>query len=435
MTALCRDIAGDGARPEPLPLVVPPLAEVCFEDSKLTRTAFQRKLSQNSKLLIQRLEATPLLESRYTDIKCVNTRSGDEAVGCFSLVFSAIDSVDGARVALKFFDIDPALAISQYRLESFRREHEILKGLTGRYRCLQLVSDLQHYVLSVAIPGGSTFDVICQFFATEWIDDSIEEFFERQDEYSASEKLKLFDDVLAALGALHAAEVAHRDVKPDNLRAKVRALRRAVVAVDMGCAARADSAHLQANYAGNVGAAAYSAPEAFCGLAGDRLLARNTDIYALGCLLFELFNPRLFALALLDANPWFELALTRLAIVAAAPATPQQRRQTWLHEAKNLTRSFKSIDIAASGSTVPEAVARQLNELLAVMTHPNVSQRTISIDRARRTVQVCAKVLSSQEIERQRVEEARVRRKHRADVLTEKLRRQQTRRLELQHAN
>ena len=85
-------------------------------------------LSHNSQLLVDTLEAMPLLDGRFEKIKLVNFDSfTDQKRGCFSLVFSAHDVVDDAHVAQKFYDIDPLAMNDSYPRNAYRREHEILQ--------------------------------------------------------------------------------------------------------------------------------------------------------------------------------------------------------------------------------------------------------------------------------------------------------------------
>jgi hypothetical protein len=79
-------------------------------------------LDPNSQLLVDTLEALPLLEGRFANIRLVNRISGQPKRGVLSLVFRAEDKVEGRFVALKFFDLDVAVAFDKYRNNAFARE-------------------------------------------------------------------------------------------------------------------------------------------------------------------------------------------------------------------------------------------------------------------------------------------------------------------------
>ncbi|OLT24055.1 hypothetical protein BJF79_13925 [Actinomadura sp. CNU-125] len=94
--------------------------------------------------------------------------------------------------------------------------------------------------------------------------------------------------VCAALAAAHAAGLVHRDIKPANV---VLARTGQVKVLDFGVAAAlGDQGDFsQITTAGEVpGTAVYAAPELFDGAAADE----RSDLYSLGCLLYELLTGR-----------------------------------------------------------------------------------------------------------------------------------------------
>ena len=99
------------------------------------------------------------------------------------------------------------------------------------------------------------------------------------------DSLTIARDVAAALGYAHAHGVLHRDVKPENI---LLAGGRALVA-DFGLAraiGAADSRKLTATGV-IVGTTFYMSPEQ---LREDKDIDQRSDIYALGCLLFEMLT-------------------------------------------------------------------------------------------------------------------------------------------------
>jgi serine/threonine-protein kinase len=89
-------------------------------------------------------------------------------------------------------------------------------------------------------------------------------------------------EILDAVAHAHGRGIVHRDVKPDNI---VLAEGRGAVLLDFGIArAIADSEEHRVTRSGfTVGSSAYMSPEQAAGHPVDH----RTDIYALGCLLFE----------------------------------------------------------------------------------------------------------------------------------------------------
>ena len=62
-------------------------------------------------------------------------------------------------------------------------------------RCLQLVSGLQTYPLRVDVPSYGVIDLPCQYFAVEWLDTQVDEFFLEQQDIAAVDKLRLFNEI------------------------------------------------------------------------------------------------------------------------------------------------------------------------------------------------------------------------------------------------
>ena len=128
----------------------------------------------------------------------------------------------------------------------------------------------------------------------------------------AGERVRLFDQVCAAVAHAHAQLVVHRDLKPMNVlvsRAGIAKL------LDFGIAQVLDAGEEQAP-ATRVFTPEYAAPEQ---LRGDRVTTA-TDVYALGLLLYELVSGRrLPASTHARSREWSTAELAREA--ATAPAS------------------------------------------------------------------------------------------------------------------
>jgi serine/threonine-protein kinase len=99
---------------------------------------------------------------------------------------------------------------------------------------------------------------------------------------SPREALDIMDGVLAGLAAAHAAGIAHRDVKPENV---LLGNQQTVKVADFGLARMLSGvSHTKSGMI--IGTAAYLAPEQ---VSGGRADAR-TDVYAAGVMLFELLT-------------------------------------------------------------------------------------------------------------------------------------------------
>jgi len=383
-------------------------------------------MSSNRDLLLAQLHNMPLFAGRYRELQCVNyDPANKEKRGCFSLVFRATDVVTGRVVALKFFDIDFSVLQNPYRIQAFEREPEILKVLLGKHRCLQLAAGLDTFQLEIRSADGTiSARLPCKYFAVEWIDEEIDKFFHRQDEFGPEEKLRLFNEIVLGVQALHRHDVFHRDLKPDNLRAYIDALKRIVIAIDLGTAARVISIPLQPEYGHPVGAGAYAAPENFCGMAGLREVGKATDVFALGCLLFELFHTELFAIEV-RKNRSYDLVLAAMAIdLATAPR--DKLVAAWRRSAPILERSLRPVKLDGIGSSAPPAIRGILNQIIAVTTRFDFVSRTENLDAVREQVWAAIRVLTNDKVARRRAEITRLHRQRRE----EKIRRQQRRLIE-----
>lgn len=100
------------------------------------------------------------------------------------------------------------------------------------------------------------------------------------------EAVRILEQACRGVEAIHASGTVHRDLKPSNLL--IDASFRVAVG-DLGVARM-----LESGSAGNfiVGSAAYMAPEAALGEDEDPALAERRDVYALGCIAYELFTGR-----------------------------------------------------------------------------------------------------------------------------------------------
>jgi serine/threonine protein kinase len=99
---------------------------------------------------------------------------------------------------------------------------------------------------------------------------------------SVSDTRRIGRDLLGALSYAHAHGIVHRDVKPDNVILSPEG----PVLVDFGIAKAIEQAGNQrlTRSGFTVGTSTYMSPEQ---ARGDRDIDRRTDIYSLGCVLFE----------------------------------------------------------------------------------------------------------------------------------------------------
>ena len=193
--------------------------------------------------------------------------------GGMGAVYGAHHERLGRRAAIKV--ISPALSRDRDAVERFEQEAQALARISHP----NIVG-----VLSVGtLPGDGR-----AYFVMEWLDgESLQTRLDRGGiEFSLA--LYVIDQIARGLEAAHAAGIVHRDLKPDNVWLQYVAdePRPIVKILDFGLAQVAQhrrSEHTATNVM--FGTTAYMSPEQ---CRSSRDVGPPTDVYALGCLSYEL---------------------------------------------------------------------------------------------------------------------------------------------------
>jgi serine/threonine protein kinase len=389
-------------------------------------------MATNRLTLIRQLQPPFVLAERFSqiEVKNCNPATGEHlhGKGCLSVVFGAYDTQTQRAVALKFFDLDYYGMQQQYRLALFQRECDLLAKLVGKQRCLQLLTPMEQLPLTVSNPTtGDAITLPCPYFAIEWLEHDIDDYFHKQQDYDAIIKLAILRDASLAVFALHRAELAHRDIKVDNLRRTERPSLKCIIAIDLGTAAAHDSLHAGSpgDYANPVGAPAYAPLEARCGLSGVRKLGRLADYYALGCLLFELFNIDFFFMNLI-ADSGYKNCFTECQhhIIRLGLTHKQESvlMKEWRKTVKRFKRQVTIPPIDSSGSSVPAATRDQLDRLLKDLTTVDFDDRLCDENKTLQRIDSAVKILRNNLAERRQRE---LKEKHRRMMEEKTLAKQQ----------
>jgi hypothetical protein len=216
-------------------------------------------------------------------------------------VFRARDDDLERDVALKL--LHPKLTSQPRAMRRFRREARLLAAV--------------HHP-NIATLFGTFEDRGVRFLVMELVDG--ETLAQRLDtgRMAMPEALGIARQIATALDAAHRKGIVHRDLKPANVMVspdgwvKVLDFGLAKMLSDEGSAAPSGKTEETRAHAA-LGTAPYMSPEQLCGLAADW----RTDVWAFGCLLFELVTGRRaftgksrteLVRAILDAEPpWSEL--------------------------------------------------------------------------------------------------------------------------------
>jgi serine/threonine-protein kinase len=180
-------------------------------------------------------------------------------------VFLAYDRA-GRKVALKI--LHPEF-LESVAAERFLRE-------------IKLVSRVSHPRIARLLDSGERDWFV--YLAMEFIDGpTLREALGRGRKLSIADTLRVGGDLLDALEHAHQLGIVHRDVKPENV---VISPGRGAVLLDFGIArAFATSISREITRAGlTVGSSSYMSPEQ---INGDQKIDGRSDLYSVGCVLFE----------------------------------------------------------------------------------------------------------------------------------------------------
>ncbi|MCA9111263.1 MAG: serine/threonine protein kinase, partial [Planctomycetaceae bacterium] len=190
-------------------------------------------------------------------------------VGGMGIVYLAKYLKTGQRVAVKV--LSPDLMADLKVAKRFEREMAILKKLKHPHI-------IQYY-------GGSTSNNQ-RFYAMELVKGgSLEDLIKKKGPIGWEQAIEYGIQIAQALEHAHAAGVIHRDLKPANLLLTSKGVMKLS---DFGIARDTQSTALTA--AGKtVGTMSYMAPEQ---ITGKHPISAKTDLYALGCVMFEMLSGR-----------------------------------------------------------------------------------------------------------------------------------------------
>jgi len=168
-------------------------------------------------------------------------------------------------------------------IKILRPEITSVLGRKRFQREIDIIRKLQHPNILPLLDVGTVETQI--FFTTPFVQgDTLRTKIEREKQLTLADTVAITSDVAAALDYAHGRGLIHRDVKPANILLSERG---AVVA-DFGIA-RPVSLDRGAitNSGQSLGTAMYMSPEQ---CSGARELDKRTDVYALGCVVYEMLT-------------------------------------------------------------------------------------------------------------------------------------------------
>ncbi|MDA0920150.1 MAG: serine/threonine-protein kinase [Planctomycetota bacterium] len=186
-------------------------------------------------------------------------------VGTVGTIRRAVDRANRREVALKI--LQPAVSQDEIIRRRFEREIEVLHKLThpNVVACYDHGIDGDRLFYSMEIVRGGT----------------LKDLLRKRGKLRIEEALECGWQLCSALQYIHNHGIVHRDLKPSNIylnRTGLIKLGDFGIALDTGATEITDQGL-------TVGSYLYMAPEQ---IRGDRSISYQADLYAVGCLLFEL---------------------------------------------------------------------------------------------------------------------------------------------------
>jgi serine/threonine protein kinase len=353
--------------------------------------------------LLRIVESKDRLGGRFTNIQRIDPTGGG---GNFSLVFSAKDEVSAREVALKFYD--PLKRSDRYRFAAFEREAAVLGELSGQPDVLQILAPLDTFIQPFTA-GGISIGLEFSYFAIELANSNALEAI-AFDIWTAEEALVAFRAMCRAVQRLHSLQYAHRDIKPSNFLVTRNG---SVCLSDFGTArsVSASSAALLQAYGFWPGDYGYAAPEVLAGLHDEHpAIAQAADLYALGCVLYELFAGVRLSSQLLDAD------LTRELVVLMGQVPSGDRRRIFLEVVPALADAHPIPSVRVSGGRTPPSIRARVDGMVSLLSSLDYRRRPRSFEAIFRSIDICLLVLRNEAKYSSWRRERRMRRKRKMEA-------------------
>ena len=212
--------------------------------------------------------------------------------------------------------------------------------------------------------------------------------------------------------SLHNENVAHRDIKSDNLRQTIRNDRGMTIAIDFGTAIQLDSTPIGtiSDYSDAVGATMFAPIEARVGLASIREVAIYSDIYALGCILHDLFNIEYFT-ERLYSDSGFLNCLGACSTYISKVNLKNVSDEVLIKEFERiikLTRNQVVLPgIDGDNTTVPNAARDQLSRLLHKLTDIDYKHREQNLQVILRLINSAIRSIGNELMDRKKLNQSR----------------------------
>lgn len=330
---------------------------------------------------IRLIETQKNIFNRYIDIQRISKNAGD---GCFSLVFSARDTLNkGEEVALKFYD--PSLIGDSYRLKCFHREAEILQDLRDQKNILPLVQEKTDLHLSLKTKEGYLFPLHLIFYSSKLAKFNIADYiYNQKTNYLIN--ILFFREICKAVQRIHKKGIMHRDLKPGNFLVYNK---KYVCLSDFGTARYSTSQllHIRDHYVMPVGDVRYTALEIWCGLHFSDDFNFLADFYSLGTILFELFAKTTLNTNIFNTRELVEMSLT------FNKFAEYDRKKYFDSIIGGFSKNRKLPSIREYDNNIPKTIANEVDRLYRSLACLDYRRRQIDFKRIFNRINICEKVI------------------------------------------
>jgi len=336
--------------------------------------------------IIEQQSATDGINGRYHNVSRLDHNAGQ---GHFSLVFKADDNSSGKQVALKFFN---PLENDEYRRRCFYRESDILGSLCGQPNIIQLIEPKCEYVIRMTHqPTGIVWPLTLEFISTELANSNIKQYIYETDTQPLI-SLVYFREMCKSVQRIHANQIRHRDLKPDNFFIVGRGN---VCLGDFGSARHFGGNALPLSDSYPVpswrGEIFYTAPEMFGLTAENSESFRRADIYSLGALLFEMFTKQPLYLYVFNERFYSHISQIINQGVTISPLVGEGLAQI----VAELVRDVRLPEIYDLDNDVPLVIRDRLNRIYKEMGNLNHQKRKCDFQYVFGEVNRCIEVLQN----------------------------------------
>lgn len=328
----------------------------------------------------------PLIGNRFSCLELISMK------GNFSVLFRALDESVGNIVAIKFFN--PNKKDDEYRLKCFHREAQLLQDLKNNKRVIDLIGGLSNHSIKLTDTNtGIEVEDDFEFIVLELADSDIEAYI-YEGQADALQKLIVFKELCKGIFSIHRKGICHRDLKPDNFLILDNGN---IKVSDFGTAITlTGSIPLSHNYTLPVGDFRYAAPELFCGVGIRDSSAFASDIFSLGCILFEMFTKTVLTGKVYSKS----LAAALIDLCKHLSVVSESNRKTVFDGTIDTVMTPHRLpDIFSYNDEVPKCIKSDLNKLYKEMVQLNYQKRNINPQSIIRQLDICIIVLKNQQKE------------------------------------